>query len=109
MDESPALLARIRGTAIVVSRAAGNAITEFPFGLIHDWLGAAFIAKARMNDVLTVLRECGSYKEFYWPAVIDLRPLALSDLKDRFSMLVTHRALLKQSALASIKLPPSFE
>jgi hypothetical protein len=42
-----------------------------PSGLIHDWVGTAFIPNATLDDVLRVSRDYTHYKDIYKPVVIE--------------------------------------
>ena len=42
-------------------------------GLIHDWIAASFIPKAKAEDVVAVLQDYASYHEMYKPDVLDTR------------------------------------
>ena len=99
VDESPNRVAKVRGGGIVVSAAGTNNPKEVASGLIHDWVGAIFIAQVSIEQVLPVVRDYGRYKDFYGPAVIDSKTVALSDSGDRFSMLLANRAFFRKSAL----------
>jgi ABC-type transporter Mla MlaB component len=101
MDESPDRIAKVRRGDIVVSAAGTKTPKEVPSGLIHDWIGAVFIANSTLDQVLAIVRDYGRYKDFYPPAVIDSKPLALNDIEDRFSIVLVNKALFRRSALDS--------
>ena len=67
VDEDPDRLARVRNGEIVVSPASDQIPKKVPVGLIHDWIGAAFIPNAKLYDVLPVIRDYGRYAEIYAP------------------------------------------
>jgi hypothetical protein len=48
-----------------------------------------------------MVRDYGRYKEFYRPAVIDSKPIALSDAEDRFWLLLANKSLFRKTALES--------
>jgi len=68
-------------------------------GLIHDWMGAAFIADVTLQDVLQVVRDYGRYKEIYLPTVINSSMIDTGETKDRFSMLLIHKSSFIKTAL----------
>jgi hypothetical protein len=70
-----------------------------PSGLIHDWIGAAFIPGARLEDVLSAARDYGHYKEFYKPNVIDSKSLGTAGACDKYSMLLANREAVASTAL----------
>ncbi len=71
-----------------------------PSGLIHDWIGAAFIPNTKLKDVLSVVRNYGRYKNYYHPAVIDSKRLRRSGAENRFSMILLDKAMFLKTALA---------
>jgi hypothetical protein len=61
-------------------------------GLIHDWIAAAFIPDAKLDDVLSVVRDYDRYKTFYGPNVIDSKSLSTDGPADKFSVLLVNKA-----------------
>ena len=70
-----------------------------PSGLIHDWVGAAFIPGATLQGVLQVVRDYGRYKDLYRPDLIDSKVIDTGETKDRFSMLLMHKTSFLRTAL----------
>ena len=101
MDDSDGRAAKVRGGEAVVWAASTNSPQEIPSGLIHDWIGAVYIANTTLDQVLPVVRDYARYKDYYRPAVIDSKPVALGDTEDRFSMLLANRGLFRKGALDS--------
>jgi hypothetical protein len=99
VDEEPERLARVRAGEIVVSPVSPQNPMRVPSGLIHDWVGSAFIAGVTLQDVLQVVRDYGQYKELYPPTVADSRVIDTGETKDRFSMLLIHKSTLLKTAL----------
>jgi hypothetical protein len=90
-------------SAIVVSPEAAPNPTRVPSGLIHDWIGAAFIANVTLSDVVGVVRDYTRYKELYQPVVIDSKALdtkvlASGDAKDSYSMPLINRSIFLKTA-----------
>ena len=98
MDEVPDRLARVRSGEIVVSPVGQQNPKRVPAGLIHDWVGAVFIPKVTLGDVLQVLRDYARYKDLYQPAVIDSRVVATGKATDRFSMLLVNKSWFLKTA-----------
>ena len=94
VDEVPDRLARVRRGEIVVSPVGPRNPKKVPSGLIHDWLGAVFIAHVTTNDVALVLRDYARYTKFYPETVIDAKAIATTETSDRFSMLMANRSFL---------------
>jgi hypothetical protein len=65
VDEEPNRLQQVRMGNILVSSIGQHNPMGVPSGLIHHWMGAAFISDAKLEDVLAVVRDYSHYKEFY--------------------------------------------
>jgi hypothetical protein len=98
VDEAPDRLARVRAGEVVVAPIGPHSPKRVPSGLIHDWVGAVFIPRASLHDVLQVVRDYARYKDLYQPAVIDSRVIATGEVKDRFSMLLINKSVLLKTA-----------
>ena len=101
VDEDQGWISKVRSGEILVLQGASQGLTKVPSGLVHDWLGAAFIRGTTLNQVLPVVRDHDHYKEFYHPAVADSKTLSTDRLEDRFSMVLVNNSLLVGTALAS--------
>ena len=100
-DEAPDRTSRLRQGEILVSPMAGRGWESVPGGLIHHWMGAAFIPNAAIEDVLAVVHDYGRYKEIYKPIVVDSKVLDCSAAQQKFSMLWLHKVLFVTAALRS--------
>jgi hypothetical protein len=90
-----------RDGEILISEVGAHNPKRVPFGLIHHWIGAAFIPNTKVDDVLAVVRDYSRYKEFYKPAVIDSKPVSQAGTHDKFSMLLLNKAVLRRTAIES--------
>ena len=99
VDEAPDRLARVRAGEVVVSPVGTQNPKRVPSGLIHDWIGAAFIADATLTDVLQVVRDYAKYKELYKPTVADSKVIAAGQAKDLFSMRLLYKSVFLKTAL----------
>ena len=70
-------------------------------GLIHHWIGAAFIPSARIDHVIAVIRDYDHYAEFYKPAVIDAKTLSRNAAEAHFSMVMVDKAMFMKRTLDS--------
>jgi hypothetical protein len=101
-DESADRLNQVRHGEVVVSHVGERAPQSVPHGLIHDWIGAAFIPNVRIEDLFSVVRDYGRYKDFYGPSVVDSKPLSRAGESDeRFSMVLLNQSLFLKKALES--------
>jgi hypothetical protein len=98
-DQLPERLQRVRSGEIVVSSVGQQNPKPIPSGLIHDWIGAVFIPGARMEDVLSAVRDYGNYKAYYKPMVVDSRLLSGDGPCEKYSMRMVNRAVVGQTAL----------
>jgi hypothetical protein len=92
-------LSMLRSGVILVLPGGSQSVKKVPSGVIHDWLGPAFVANTTLNEVLSFVRDYGRYKEFYAPTVIDSRALARGGSRDRFSMVLMNKSLFLKAAL----------
>ncbi len=99
VDESAERLRVVRAGEVVVVPA--HAPKTVPGGLIHHWLGAAFIRGARVEDVIAVVRNYNRYTEFYKPSIIDAKTLSQKPAEDRFSVVLLDKAMFMRRALDS--------
>jgi hypothetical protein len=98
VDEVPDRLRSVRSGEIVVSAVGPHNPKRVPSGLIHDWVGAVFIAHVTLKDVLGVVSDYARYKDLYKPAVIDSKVIATGEARDRFWMLLLNRSLFLKTA-----------
>jgi hypothetical protein len=62
-------------------------------------MGAAFIPDAKLQDVLSGVRDYGHYKEFYKPTVVDSKSLGTDGACDKYTMLVVNKETVAETAL----------
>ncbi len=91
VDEDPDRLRRVRAGEILVSPVGPKVPKPVPSGLIHDWMGAAFIPNTNLNSVLSAVRNYDDYKQFYKPSVVDSKLLATDGACDKYSMRVVNK------------------
>lgn len=99
-DESQERLRRLRAGEVLVA-PMGHTPEAVLAGLIHHWIGAAFIAGAHMDDVMAVVRDYERYTEYYKPSVVDARTLSRQAEEDRFTVVVVDKAMFMRRALDS--------
>lgn len=98
-DESAGRGARVRNGEIVVAPLAGKGSQQVPNGLIHDWIGAAFIPHSTIESLLAVVHDYDRYQELYKPAVIHSKAIAASDTEQEFSMTWERHVLFVNAAI----------
>jgi hypothetical protein len=87
IDETEERAEKIRGGEPFIF-PFGRTPQKVPSGLIHDWVGIAFIPNAKISDVLSTVRDYEHYSEFYRPAVADSKVSKDNGPKDHFSMVL---------------------
>ncbi len=90
---------RLRGGEIPVRPMHEHGATAVPGGLIHDWVGIAFIPNVKAPEMMGLLQNYGRYKDIYQPLVIDSRALSHTENEDRYSMRWMHKVLFVTAAL----------
>jgi hypothetical protein len=102
VDESGGRAAKVRKGEVVVWAAGASSPREIPSGLIHDWIGAVYIANTTLDQVLPIVRDYARYKDYFRPAVIDSKVVTLGDTEDSFSMILANKAPFRKIALNSV-------
>jgi len=64
---------QVRQGQIVAQLWAGEAPVKVPNGLIHDWIGAAFVPDATVEQALALVQNYDNHKNIYQPDVLDSR------------------------------------
>jgi len=99
VDQKPERLQRVRDGEILVISSGKENPKPVDSGLIHDWTGAAFLPGARVEDVLSAVRDYGNYKEYYKPTVVDSRMLSRYGPCEKYSMRVVNKEVVAETAL----------
>jgi hypothetical protein len=99
VDEVPDRSRSVRDGKILVSPIGQEDPKPVPYGLIHDWIGAAFIPDVKLEDALSAARDYDHYKDFYKPNVIDSKSLGTAGTCDKYSMLLANREAVTSTAL----------
>jgi hypothetical protein len=98
IDKVPGLRLQVRAGATTVWRETEGHPAKVPHGLIHDWMGAVFIPKVTIAEVLSVVRDYDRYAQVYTPAVVESNRLGSEENDDRFSMLLMQKVLFVTAA-----------
>ena len=105
LDDAPDRIVKVKTKQIVVAPAVPHIPREVPSGLIHDWIGGAFMPNLTIQNALPVVRDYDRYKEIYHPNVIDSKVIDrapdFTEGKDRFSTVLMNKAFFKKTALTT--------
>jgi hypothetical protein len=69
-DVSSERAQQVRGGQVVAQFWTGHGPVKVSHGLIHDWIGAAFIPGSTVKDVLALLQDYDNHKSVYQPEVV---------------------------------------
>lgn len=72
-DLMPERAQAVRDGQVVAQFWSGDGPAKVPHGLIHDWIGAAFIPGTTIPDTLALIQDYDNHKNIYKPEVIDSR------------------------------------
>ncbi len=64
---------RVRNGSVLAQLWSGDLAVRVPNGLIHDWVGAAFVPGATVRRTLTLVQDYDNHKNIYEPDVMDSR------------------------------------
>ena len=90
---------QMRNGEILVVPAGPNIPRRVASGLIHDWIGTAFIPEATVSQVLAAIRDYDRYKNVYRPGVVDSRGCTVTENEDTFSLVLVNRSSFAKRAL----------
>lgn len=72
-DGTPKIAQQVRGGRVVAQFWSGRGPLKVPNGLIHDWIGAAFIPDVSLEETLALIQDYDHHQEIYQPEVIASR------------------------------------
>jgi hypothetical protein len=78
-DDSPDIRARLLAGLVVAQPVQGNGVVTLPGGLIQDWIGAVFVPKTTLKEVLSIVQDYPRHTEIYKPDVTEVKVLSHTD------------------------------
>ena len=72
-QQTPARTRDVEQGQVVAQFWSGRGPVKVPHGLIHDWVAAAFIPDATVQEIFAVIQDYDNHKNIYKPEVIDSR------------------------------------
>jgi hypothetical protein len=78
-DGSSERVQQIQKGRIVAQFWSGQGPIKVPDGLIHDWIGAAFLPAVNLKQTLTLIQDYDHHKNIYKPEVIDSKLISRHD------------------------------
>jgi hypothetical protein len=98
IDEAAGRRRKLQAGEILSASVGAQSPKQVPSGLIHHWIGAAFLPNASLGDVLSVVRDYAHYKDYYHPTVVNSSSIQITPEVDRFSMLLMNKPLFVKIA-----------
>jgi hypothetical protein len=78
-DRTPERAQQVRAGHVVAQFWSGRRPVTVPNGLIHDWIGAAFIPAVNLEETLTLIQDYDRHQSIYQPDVIASRLISQHD------------------------------
>jgi hypothetical protein len=91
IDREPERVQKVKTGEPAVEPSIKDNPKKIPHGLIHDWMGGIFVPNATIDDVMHVLSNYDSYKDYYKPWVANSRSLPHQDTDDMFNLVLTQK------------------
>lgn len=88
VDGIPGARERLKRGEILTAPWEGAGLRPVPHGLIHHWVGAAFIPGVRVEDVLAITHDYDHYKEYYKASGVVAESKLLEHRGDHFRFLM---------------------
>jgi hypothetical protein len=98
VDEDPSRKQHLDSGEIVVEPIGKGNPIPVPHGLIHHWIGAAFIPGATIQDLSGVVGDYSKYSEIYRPTLVKAQLLDSSHDDQKLSIVWVQRVLLVNAA-----------
>jgi hypothetical protein len=78
-QQTPARAQEVRRGKVVAQFWSGQGPVKVPSGLIHDWIAAAFIPDATIQEIFAVIQDYDHHKNIYRPEVVDSKLVRRKD------------------------------
>jgi len=69
--DDPAQAARLRSGEVVVAELGREQDRELKGGMVHDWIGAALLPDAHVDDLVAIIRDYENHDKIFAPEVVD--------------------------------------
>ncbi len=99
VDENTDRVQRARDGEILVEPGNGDSPHSVSHGLVHDWVGAVFVTRAKLDDVMGVLNDYERYKDFYRPMVVKSKLVEQTPDQEKVTLLMMQKAFSVTAAV----------
>jgi len=93
-DANPERSKQVHKGEIVAQFWSGQEPGKVPNGLIHDWIGAAFVCATNIKQTLALIQDYDNHKNIYKPEVIDSKLLSRHDNDFRIYLRLLKKKIL---------------
>jgi hypothetical protein len=76
LDDDAQRATQVRAGQVAIENRGGHGMLPVPGGLIHDWIGAAFIRGATIDQTLALVQNYDRHQQIYQPEVLRSRLLS---------------------------------
>ena len=97
-DEQSDRMKHLKAGEVLVASAEEQNPRRIPGGLIHHWIGAAFIPGVTLKEVFKTVQDYDRYKEYY-PNILASRLVTRNAETDQFASLERHQAMFSRIGL----------
>jgi hypothetical protein len=97
--ESERRMHLVRGGGIAAEPMTGNGRTAITHGLIHHWIGAAFVPNITAGQVLAKLDKYDEYRNFYPPTVTGSKLLGRDGDNTQFSLRLARKVSMVMNVI----------
>jgi len=91
LDDQPGRRVQVKQGKILVAPVALPGGQPVPNGLIHDWIGAAFIPNTTIQQFHAVIDDYNQYQQIYRPTVVASHTISRSGGADSYAMRLLHK------------------
>jgi hypothetical protein len=93
-DASPERARQVREGEIVAEFWSGKEPGKVPNGLIHDWIGGAFLTATSIKQTLALIQDYDNHKNIYQPEVLDSKLISRHDNDFRIYLRLLKKKIL---------------
>lgn len=99
IEHDPQTMQDVHDGSVVVNPIDDRGPKRIPGGLIHHWIGDAFIAGVTLDDVMSVTRNYTRYAEFYKPGVETAETISSDANRDDFILYMENGSFFSRNLL----------
>jgi hypothetical protein len=98
-DETKDRRVRLQKGEVLVAPMVERGTQVVPEGLIHDWIGAAFLPRTSLERLIQFFGDYEGFRKYYRPSLVKSRLLSCSSDESDFAMTWQHSVLFVVAAI----------